>query len=222
MMRYVVFLLLILTLAVGAQGLGAQAYASDNANAETSTPEAANTSNSGSSHGEGGDDVDPTTWKTDLAIWTAVVFVILLLILWLAAWGPIMEGLDRRESGIAEQIDKASRANDEAKRLLSQYQQKISETEDEVLEMIEQAKVEATKSAEMIEKQAMDAAAAEKRRSLREVEAAKRKAIEELTAESVGFAVELAGQMVEADVTPERHVRLIERAVEKFSKKKPR
>jgi F-type H+-transporting ATPase subunit b len=220
MTRYVVFLLLILALTVGAPGLGASVYASNDANADPATTEASSTPHGGAAHGD--DDVDPTTWKNDLAVWTAVVFAILLLVLWLAAWRPIMEGLERRESGIAEQIEKTSRANDEAKRLLVQYQQKIGETEDEVLDMIEQAKVEATKSAEMIEKQAFHAAAAEKRRALREVEAAKRKAIEDLTAESVSFAVELAGQMVEADVNPERHVRLIERAVEDFSKKKPR
>ena len=50
------------------------------------------------------------SWKSDLAIWTAVVFLVLLAILWKFAWGPIAEGLDKREQEIADQIAEAERS----------------------------------------------------------------------------------------------------------------
>ena len=63
----------------------------------------------------------PEEFQTDLAIWTFVVFVVLLAILWKFAWGPIVAGLEKREQGIAEHIAAAERAHEEAKLLLAEY-----------------------------------------------------------------------------------------------------
>ena len=41
--------------------------------------------------------INPLEFKTDLALWTAVVFLLLLAVLWKFAWGPLAEGLDKRE-----------------------------------------------------------------------------------------------------------------------------
>ena len=49
----------------------------------------------------------PTTWEevaADLALWTAVVFVVLLLVLSKLAWRPIVGGLQKREQRIADEI----------------------------------------------------------------------------------------------------------------------
>src|SRR5687767_84850 len=43
---------------------------------------------------------NPLEFQTDLAIWTAVVFVVLLLVLSKFAWGPIVAGLEKREQRI--------------------------------------------------------------------------------------------------------------------------
>ena len=50
------------------------------------------------------------TFDPDLAIFTAIVFLMLLAVLWKFAWGPISEALDRREGIIASQIEEASAA----------------------------------------------------------------------------------------------------------------
>ncbi|MGA2798799.1 MAG: ATP synthase F0 subunit B, partial [Thermoguttaceae bacterium] len=59
----------------------------------------------------------PMSWdqvKGDLTIWTAVVFLVVMLILWKFAWGPLSEGLDKRERHIADQIFQANEANQKA------------------------------------------------------------------------------------------------------------
>ena len=63
--------------------------------------------------GRGGRAADPLEWKSDLALWTAVVFLCLLAILWKFAWKPIAEGLDKRERNVADQIAQAEAANAE-------------------------------------------------------------------------------------------------------------
>ena len=57
--------------------------------------------------GEPPPSANPLAFQTDLAIWTAVVFVILLAFLWKFAWGPICDGLEKREQGIVNEVEAA-------------------------------------------------------------------------------------------------------------------
>ena len=41
--------------------------------------------------------LDPLAWKSDLALWTAVVFLLVLVVLGKFAFGPIVKALDQRE-----------------------------------------------------------------------------------------------------------------------------
>jgi len=72
--------------------------------AVASASEAGNTAEGGSHGADHGDHgsagVNPLVFKSDLAIWTFVVFLVLLAVLWKYAWGPLSEALDRREQGI--------------------------------------------------------------------------------------------------------------------------
>ena len=67
----------------------------------------------------GGANADPAEVRRDLAIYTFVVFLALLAILWKWAWGPIASSLEAREKHIHNEIAEAERANAEAKRLLA-------------------------------------------------------------------------------------------------------
>src|SRR5437588_5480970 len=49
----------------------------------------------------------------DLGIWTIVIFVALLLVLWKTAWKPMLEGLHKRESSIRGSIEEAQRTREE-------------------------------------------------------------------------------------------------------------
>ncbi|HUK65533.1 MAG TPA: F0F1 ATP synthase subunit B, partial [Anaeromyxobacteraceae bacterium] len=58
-------------------------------------------------------DLDP-----GLTIWTAITFLILLVVLSKYAFGPIVKMLDLRERTIRDAIDQAKREREEAERLL--------------------------------------------------------------------------------------------------------
>ena len=113
-----------------------------------------------------GDEANPLDWKSDLAIWTAVVFVVLLAVLWKFAWKPIAEGLDKREKQMADQIAEAERNNRDARQLLTDYQQKLAASQGEVRGILDQARREAEQlGREMLEK-ARDEGRAEHARAL--------------------------------------------------------
>ena len=161
--------------------------------------------------------INPLEFKTDLAIWTAVVFLVLLFILWKFAWGPLAEGLDKREKHVADQIFQANEANQKAKDLLASYEQKLTDSQNEVRAILEKARRDAEHvGREMIEKAKTDAKA-EGERMLKQIDAATISALKELADRSASLAVELAGKIVNAKLNPKDHAKLIEQAVAGFA-----
>jgi F-type H+-transporting ATPase subunit b len=165
-------------------------------------------------------EVNPLEFKTDLALWTAVVFVVLFILLWRFAWGPLAEGLDKRERHIADQIAQAHEANQKAKDLLAAYEKKLADTQDEVRAILEKARRDSEQVGRaMIDKAKADARA-EGERMLKQIDAATTSALKELADRSASLAVELAGKIVRAKLNPKDHAKLIEQAVAGFAEGK--
>jgi len=174
------------------------------------------------SHDEGGSAaVNPLGIKTDLAIWTFVVFLLLLGVLWKFAWGPLAEALDRREQGIHHQLAQAEQANQQAKDLLAQYEQKLSAAQDEVRAIIDQGRRDAEQIGRQMVEKARQEAAAEQQRALRQIDSATTAALKELAERGATLAVELAGRIVHRSLRPEDHAELIDRTVDDFVQQKP-
>lgn len=167
--------------------------------------------------GEEAPDLNPLSWRSDLAIWTAAVFLVLFVVLWRFAWGPIVQGLQKREQGIADQIAHAEQSNAEARKLLKEYEQKLAASEDDVQRMLEAARGDAEKAGQQIVETARAEAEVEHRQALGEIELAAARALEELAQKSATLAVELAGKIVATKLDPKAHSHLIEQAVAKFS-----
>lgn len=171
-------------------------------------------------HGEHGGhaevNTNPLEFKTDLAIWNAVVFLVLLAVLSKFAWGPIMQGLDKREEKIAHHIAETDRNHQEAKQLLGDYEKKLAAAQDQVRAMLDEARRDAEHTQQEILAKANADAQAARDRALREVETAKDAAVKELADRSANLAVELAGRIVQAQLKSGDHSRLIADAVAKF------
>ena len=151
-----------------------------------------------------------------LALFTGILFVVLLAVLWKFAWGPIAAGLDSREKGILGQIEQAGRTNEEAKELLGQYEKRLGDAGLEVRELLDKARRDADAQKQQIVADAQDAAKAQTDRSLREIEAAKQYALQEMAAKSVDVAVELAGKVVSRELKKDDHSKLITEALGRF------
>jgi F-type H+-transporting ATPase subunit b len=163
----------------------------------------------------------PQEFKSDLALFTLVVFLLLLAILWKFAWGPIVASLERREETIANHIAEAQRNHEEAKRLLAQYEQKLALAAGEVRELMEQARRDAEHAKQAILTEAKTEALAERSRSLHEIETAADAAMEGLAHRAAQLAVDLAGKILQSQLTTADHARLIEEAVAKFPASSP-
>ena len=166
-----------------------------------------------------GSDMNPLGWsavQTDLALWTAVVFLCLLAVLWKFAWKPIAEGLDKRERNVSDQIAQAESANQKAKEILADYERKLEAAQEQVRAILEKGRRDAEQVGhEMLDK-AKEEAAAEHARAVHQIESATAAAIQELADRSATLAVELAGKIVHAQLKAGDHVQLIEQAVAGF------
>jgi F-type H+-transporting ATPase subunit b len=171
----------------------------------------------GSHGGEGNlNPLSPEAWKTDLALWTAVVFLVLMAVLAKFAWRPLAEGLQRREQGIADQIAQAEEANREAKKLLANYEKKLTDARDEVRAIVEQGRRDAEQVGQQMLEKARAETKAEHERAVQQIEAATASAVKELADRSAALAVDLAGKIVRAQLKPSDHAKLIEQAVAGF------
>jgi len=167
--------------------------------------------------------LNPLSWEwieQDLAIWTAVVFIGLLVILRLFAWKPIMEGIDRREKGVADQIAQAEAANQRAAELLAEHQRRLDAAGDEVRGIVEQGRRDAEQLGRELLEKAKQEAKAEQDRALKQIDAAADAALKGLADQSATLAVELAGRIVHAKLNPRDHAALVDQAIGGFMQNK--
>lgn len=158
----------------------------------------------------------PEEFKSDLAIWTFVVFVCLLAILSKFAWGPIMEGLERREHAIAAMIEDAKQSQEKAAAQLKLYEAQLAAAGDEARNIVVQARKDADGAGERILVEARQAAERERQRAVEDIVSAKNSALQEITNKSVDIAMTLAGRIVRRELRPEDHSALVREALEQL------
>src|SRR5262245_30100394 len=118
-----------------------------------------------------------------LMIWTLIAFGITLFVLWRYAFGPIQKQIDVRRKRIAESIDEADRARDEARRLLEEHRALIAQARGDA----EQILAEARRVADAQRERVREETEADRQRRLeetrRQIDAETRRALEQIRAE---------------------------------------
>ncbi|MEM6454197.1 MAG: F0F1 ATP synthase subunit B [Acidobacteriota bacterium] len=161
--------------------------------------------------GEGGNNI----FAGDIGnvFWTVLIFSLVLFVLGKFAWGPLLETLQKREDFIHDALAQAKRDRDEAAAALANYETKIQEARAEATAIVEEGRRDADALKAKIEQLANDEAAKIKARAEREVGLARDGAVKELYALSGTLATELAGRIIEKELDPKDHTRLIEDAL---------
>lgn len=160
----------------------------------------------------------PQEMRFDLAVATFVIFLLLTIILTKFAWGPITQGLDKREASIAAMIDQARLAQEQAEAQLRSYEGKLAAAAEEARSLVAQARIdaEATRERELAATKAENEKLLQRNKD--EIEAAKNAALQQIAEKSVSTAISLASSIVRREVKPEDHDALVTDALGKFSK----
>lgn len=164
---------------------------------------------------------DPLATDPDLAIWTLIVFGVMLAVLRAVAWGPIVEGLAKRESNISGEIAAAAAKHEEAKTMLAQHETKMEAAADDVREMLEEARRDAEVTKSTIVADAQKMAEAERQRAIRDIEQARDSAVKHLAENSANLAIDLAGKVVQSEISSGRQSEIVREALGRMASADP-
>ncbi len=166
--------------------------------------------------GQGGS-VNPFSGDIGNAIWTVLIFGLVLFVLGKYAWGPILSGLQARESFIREALEKADRDRKESAAKLQEYVDKIDASRAEASAIVEEGKRDADALKRKIEEDAKAEAMAIIARGRREIEIATDTAIKDLYARSTQLATEIASGILGREIQAKDHEALVADTIRRLS-----
>jgi F-type H+-transporting ATPase subunit b len=145
-------------------------------------------------------------------VWSAVVFVVLLLVIWKYALPRVYKLLDARTEAIAGGIEKAERAQAEADAAKEELTAQLAEARAEAGRIREQARVDAQRIAAEIKEQATADAARITASAQSQIEAERQQAVVSLRSEVGSLAIDLASGVIGQSLTDDqRSTALVDR-----------
>lgn len=127
-------------------------------------------------------------------------FVILFLLLWKFAFGPLVNIMETRQQKIQEQISSAENNKLEAEKIFKEQKENFQAARIEAQEMIERARVSSSKQAEEIIAVAKTEAVRIKDQAVQEIQQEKNKAVDELRNQVGILSVLIASKMIEKEL----------------------
>jgi F-type H+-transporting ATPase subunit b len=158
-------------------------------------------------------DRDIFGFTIDLAVWTLVVFLVLLVVLGRFAWPKILQGLEQRERSLAQAAEDARQAREEAQKLRGQLQQDMAQAREDARATIEDAKRRAQENADTLVAKAKTEIQTERERQRREIEVAHDQALKDIWTRLADLATVVAGKAINRELSGDDHRRLVDQAV---------
>jgi F-type H+-transporting ATPase subunit b len=146
--------------------------------------------------------------------WTAVTFMILLIILGKLAWRPILEMLDEREKKIRESLEQAEIARAEAEKNMAEQNKIIKAAKKEAQEILNKSRSAAESIKEEIVQKAGQEADQLVDKAKHEIELSQKKAIEGIRDLAVELSMTATTKLIGKSLDEKDHKELIEQSIE--------
>jgi len=159
---------------------------------------------------EGGEHVaSPFDINGGVIIWTVVIFVILLAVLYRLGYPALLKMVEERERRIQKQLDEAEKANAEAQRILEEHKKQIAAARNEAQDILAKAKAVSQKERETLLAKAREEYDALLNRARKDIEAEKDKAIQALRREAVELSIAAASRVIESNLDTDANRKLV-------------
>ncbi len=122
----------------------------------------------------------PLSAKPDLAVWSFITFLVFLAVLRKFAWSPLIGALDQREHKMKQALADAESARIKAEAMLADHAKKLEKVQDEVKEILAEARRDAEHTRQEIVATANKEAEATRKRAVEDIEHARDLAVKEL------------------------------------------
>jgi len=150
-------------------------------------------------------------------VWTAIVFVALLGILWRFAWGPILAAVEAREGAIQSALDEAAERSEQATKLLEEHRAQLADARRQANEIISEGKAAGDRVRKEMEEKARTEAHGIVERARDEIGRERDAALDMLRKESVELALAAAARLLGENLDEARDRQMVERFLEDFS-----
>ncbi len=157
-------------------------------------------------------------WDFGAALWSIAVFVILLVILRVAAWKPILEGLTQREHFIRDSLAHAKKEREDAERMMVEYKARIEKAHQEATAIVEEGRRDGEETRKRIHGEAKAEAEAIVARAKRDIELARDDAVKRLHDESIQLAVMAAGKLIGREMSASDHQKLLNESLSELGR----
>jgi F-type H+-transporting ATPase subunit b len=155
------------------------------------------------------------------ALWTVVIFVLVLVVLGKYAWGPILSNLQARETFIVDSLEKAKKDRDAAEARLREYEERLATARAEASAIVDEGRRDADVVKRRIEEDAHKEADRMIERARREIQIATDTATKELYTLSARLATEMASRIVRKELTVQDQERLIAESIDALNASRP-
>jgi F-type H+-transporting ATPase subunit b len=169
--------------------------------------------NAGGNHEEAHAEGLPMEPKWDLALFSLITFGVFLAALRFGAWGPLQAGLNERERGVRQNIADAEASRLKSETLLKEHELKLSQIQDEVRDILSEARRDAEHTKQEIIAVAQKEADSTKNRAIAEIERSKEQAIAELYDYVSANVIDATEKVIGRHLTGDDHDRLVKEAL---------
>jgi F-type H+-transporting ATPase subunit b len=153
-----------------------------------------------------------------LTLWTAITFLVLVVVLSKFAWGPIVKMLAERETTIRDALEQAKKERAEAEKLLTEQKATFAQAQREAAELAKKNQLEVETLRQELtakaKKEADDLVASARRQIVEE----KSKAIAEVKSYVADLAIEAAAKLVKASLDEKAQRQLVTDYIEQLPK----
>ncbi|MFO8009015.1 MAG: F0F1 ATP synthase subunit B [Candidatus Brocadiia bacterium] len=143
-------------------------------------------------------------------------FGILLMILYGFLWDPLLSFLDKRRQTVRARLEEAAESRDRAQELVKQRQQELADLRAERGDIIEKARATAEQQREDIVERAQREATLTEQQTRERLQEEFRRARLALREEVADISTQVAARLLEREIRPDDHQRIIEDMVEEM------
>jgi len=153
--------------------------------------------------------LSPFAGNVGNALWTLIIFVLVVVILGKFAWGPILSLLKQREDFIHKSLSDAKHDRDEAEARLKEYAARLQSAQAEAVGIIEEARRESERLRQELRERARSEADTMIKNAERQIELQTTRAVQQLRQEAVDLSVTIASKILQRNISKEDNEKLI-------------
>lgn len=152
------------------------------------------------------------------ALWTIVIFLVVVVVLGKFAWGPILDALQKRETFIRDSLAQAKHDREDAERKLKELTDRLNTARQEATAIVDEGRRDAEVVKHRIEQEARSEADRMIERARREIGIATETAVKEIYTLGSKLATDVASRVIRKELSGTEHDRLINESIDEFKK----